>query len=214
MNAIAELGPPTITTESIEAHFETLKNDLRVCPDAADADVAGQHALCPKCQWRPGKRPPTEVLSRLKAAISQGLADRFQRFKDTAIAQILKKAAEENRKAGLRELLEIIQVADADRLAGALNENLVAFLRRLLYDEDLVDEQIPLRPILQQVGAIDATRVDESIATLGKLLKQAIDEAKAKHGSSKRVRIFLTLDTPGGESGGSSGAAGESGGAR
>jgi len=214
MNAITELGPPTISTESIEAHLEGLKSEIRACPDAAEADVAGNHALCPRCPWRPGKKPPADALSRLEAAISLGLADRFQRFKDTAIAQILKKAADEQRKPGLRELLDVIQIADADRLSGVLNDDLVAFLRRLLYDENLVDEQIPLRPILQQVGAIDAGRVEESISTLGKLLKQAIDDAKAKHGPSKRVRVFLTLDTPGGESGGPSGTTGQPGGAR
>jgi hypothetical protein len=77
-----------------------------------------------------------------------------------------------------------------------LNDDLVAFLRQVLYDENLVDEQLPLAPILQQIGAIDETRVEEAVATLGRLLTKAIKDAKAKHGPSKRVRVFLTLDTP------------------
>jgi len=85
----------------------------------------------------------------LTALVSQGFADRFQRFKDAAIAAILAKAAAEKKKPGLAELLEIIQVADADRLAGVLNDDLVAFLRQVLYDENLVDEQLSLAPILQ-----------------------------------------------------------------
>jgi hypothetical protein len=76
-----------------------------------------------------------------------------------------------------------------------LNDDLVAFLRQILYDENLVDEQLPLAPILQQIGAIDETRVEEAISTLGRLLTKAIRDAKAKHGPSKRVRVFLTLDT-------------------
>ena len=87
-------------------------------------------------------------------------------------------------------------MADADRLVGVLNDDLVAFLRQVLYDENLVDEQLPLAPILQHIGAIDETRVEKAVATLARLLTRAIKDAKAKHGPSKRVRVFLTLDTP------------------
>jgi hypothetical protein len=126
----------------------------------------------------------------------QGLADRFQRFKDAAIAAILKKVAAEKKKPGLDELLDVIQVADADRLAEVLNDDLVAFLRQILYDENLVDEQLPLAPILQHIGAIDETRVEEAVSMLAQLLTTAIKDAKARHGPSKRVRVFLALDTP------------------
>ena len=77
-----------------------------------------------------------------------------------------------------------------------LNDDLVAFLRQTLYDENLVDEQLSLAPILQHIGAIDETRVEEAVSTLVQLLTKAIKDAKAKHGPSKRVRVFLTLDTP------------------
>ena len=196
MNGILELGPPLAATIAIANDLKVLEDALWVCPDAADAAVAGRDALCPRCQWHPGTKLPAEALSRLTALVSQGLTDRFQRFKDAAIAAILTKAAAEKKKPGLDDLLDIIQLADADRLAGVLNDDLVAFLRQVLYDENLVDEQLPLAPILQQVGAIDETRVDEAVSTLVRLLTKAIKDAKAKHGPSKRVRVFLTLDTP------------------
>ena len=147
MNGILELGPPLAATAAVAADLAALDKDLWVCPDAAEAAVAGKDALCPKCQWHPGTKLPAEPLSRLTALVLQGLADRFQRFKDAAIAAILKKAAAEKKKPGLDDLLDIIQLADADRLAGVLNDDLVAFLRQILYDENLVDEQIPLAPI-------------------------------------------------------------------
>jgi hypothetical protein len=196
MNGILELGPPLAATTAVADDLKALDATLWLCPDAAEAAVAGKDVLCPKCQWHPGTKLPVEPLSRLTALVSQGLADRFQRFKDAAIAAILMKAAAEKNKPGLDELLDIIQLADADRLAGVLNDDLVAFLRQVLYDENLVDEQLPLAPILQQIGAIDETRVEEAVATLGRLLTKAIKDAKAKHGPSKRVRVFLTLDTP------------------
>jgi hypothetical protein len=196
MNGILELGPPLAATTAVANDLKVLEDALWVCPDAADAAVAGKDALCPRCQWHPGTKLPAEALSRLTALVSQGLTDRFQRFKDAAIAAILTKAAAEKQKPGLDDLLDIIQLADADRLAGVLNDDLVAFLRQVLYDENLVDEQLSLAPILQQIGAIDETRVDEAVSTLARLLTKAIKDAKAKPGPGKRVRVFLTLDTP------------------
>jgi hypothetical protein len=196
MNDILELGPPLAATATAAADLKVLETALWVCPDAAEAAVTGKDALCPKCQWHPDTKLPAEALLRLTAPVSQGLADRFQRFKDAAIAAILKKAAAEKEKPGLDELLDVIQVADADQVAAVLNDDLVAFLRQILYDENLVDEQLPLAPILQHIGAIDETRVEEAVSTLARLLKKAIKDAKARHGPSKRVRVFLTVDTP------------------
>jgi hypothetical protein len=61
-----------------------------------------------------------------------------------------------------------------------LNDDLVAFLHQVLYDGNLVDEQLSLAPILQQIGAIDGTRVEEAVSTLGRLLTKAIKDAKAQ----------------------------------
>ncbi len=195
MNSIVELGPPLAVTRGVEAELKALSNALWVCPDSTAADVAGKDPLCPKCQWRPNQKPSAEdALSRLTTVVSQGLADRFQRFKDASIAAILKKATTEGKGSGLQELLDIIQLADADRLAGVLNDDLIAFLRKVLYDENLVDEQVFLGPILQQIGPIEETRVEDAIATFTKLLTKAIKDAKAKHGPGKRVRVFLRSD--------------------
>jgi hypothetical protein len=196
MNGILELSPLLAATTTTAADLMALDTALWVCPDGAEAAVTGRDALCLKCQWHPDTPLPAEALSRLTALVSQGLADRFQRFKDAAIAAILKKAAAEKKQPGLDELLDVIQVADADRLAGVLNDDLVAFLRQILYDENLADEQLSLAPILQHIGAIDETRAQEAVSTLAQLLTRAIKDAKARHGPSKRVRVFLTLDTP------------------
>jgi hypothetical protein len=106
---------------------------------------------------------------------------------------------------GLKELLDIIQLANSDKLANLLNDELVAFLRKTLDDENLVSEQVPLAPIIQQVGAIEEGRVEEAVSTIARLLTNAIKDAKAIHGPGKRVRVFLTLNVSGGEPGGPGG---------
>ena len=84
--------------------------------------------------------------------VASGLADRFQRFKDAAISSILKKAAEQGDRPDLTKLLEIVQLTNADALAGVLTDDLVDFLRKLLYDENLVQEEIHAWPNRQRCG--------------------------------------------------------------
>ena len=194
LNTVTELGPPHPGTANVTADFEKLQDALWLCPDAAEADVAGANAICPKCQWTPDKALPQQEHVRLAHAVTQGLADRFQRLKDASISAILKKAEGEKNRPDLTALLKIIQLANADKLADVMTDDLAAFLRQLLQEANIVQESVALAPILQQIGAIEEDRVDEAISKLTGLLRNAIKDAKAKHGTGKRVRIFFRMD--------------------
>ena len=194
MNSIVELGPPLSSTTSVAADLAAVEKLLYVCPDAEEAAVDASDSTCPKCNWSPTVQPPDGAVQKLSVLVTAGLADRFQRFKDAAIAAILKQAAEQGDRADLQQLLDIVQLANADALAGVLTDDLVEFLRKLLYDENLVQEEIPLAPIVQMVGAIEEDRIDEAVDRFAKLLSKAVKDVKAKHGKAKRVRIFLRLE--------------------
>jgi hypothetical protein len=109
----------------------------------------------------------------------------------------LKKAVEESDRPDLSKLLEIVQLAHSDALADVMTEDLVSFLRKLLYDENLVQEEIQLGPIVSAVGAIEEDHIDEAVDKFTTLLTNAVKDAKAKHGKSKRVRVFLRLGDSG-----------------
>ena len=198
MNTIVELGPPLPTMCALTSDLAAVEKRLYVCPDADEADIDGAGPTCPKCYWTPALQPPAAEVAKLTALVASGLTDRFQRFKDAAIGAILKKEAEKGDRPDLTKLLQIVQLANADALAGVLTDDLVDFLRKLLYDENLVQEEIPLGPIVSDVGAIEEDHIDEAVDKFAKLLTKAIKDAKAKHGKSKRVRIFLRLQAPGG----------------
>jgi hypothetical protein len=193
MNGIVELGPALSSTVNINSDLQQLDKILWVCPDAADADVSGSNAVCPKCQWTPDLVLPQKDYERLSQVLSQGLADRFQRFKDASIAAILKKADAEQKRGDLKALLQIIQLANADKLAEVMTEDLAAFLRKLLHDDNIVRESVSLKPIVQEIGAIEEDRIQEGVSKFSNLLTKAIKDAKAKHGTGKRVRVFLRL---------------------
>ncbi len=197
MNAIVELGPPLHSSQSVAADLTVIDKRLDVCADAAEASVNGTDPKCPKCGWTPTMLAPATEATKLKSVVTAGLADRLQRFKDATIGAILKQAAEKDGRADLAKLLEIIQVATADSLAGVMTEDLVEFLRKLLYDENLIQEEVPLGPIVLEVGAIEEDRIDDKVALFAKLLSKAVKEAKSKHGKAKRVRVFLRLGDAG-----------------
>jgi hypothetical protein len=198
MNTIVEIGPPLPTMHSVAADMAAIDKRLYVCPDAEHAAVEGAAPTCPKCSWTPLDQPAAAEVAKLAELVASGLADRFQRFKDAAISTILKKAAEQGDRPDLTKLLEIVQLANSDALAGVLTDELVDFLRKLLYDENLVQEEIQLGPIVSDVGAIEEDHIDEAVDKFAKLLTKAVKDAKAKHGKSKRVRVFLRLQSPNG----------------
>jgi hypothetical protein len=86
-------------------------------------------------------------------------------------------------------------VAAADKLVGAITDELLAFLRSHLQEADFVHEMVSLR-ILIQVGMIEEDRVEEFLSRPNSLLRAAIKDAKTKHRSSKRVRVVFNLDEP------------------
>jgi Family of unknown function (DUF6079) len=194
LNSVTELGPPSPGTANIVGEFEKLQDALWVCPDAAEADVTGANAVCPKCQWKPDKVPPEPEHERISQAVTKGLADRFQQLKDASVSTILKQSEDEQKRPDLTALLKVIQLASADKLADVMTDNLASFLRQLLQEANIVQESIALGPILRKIGAIEEDRVDEAISKITGLIRNAIKDAKAKHGTSKRVRIFLRGD--------------------
>ena len=199
LNAIIELGPPLAGTGNINGELDHLDSDAWVCPDAAEAEVSGTNAICPKCDWTPARTLPQKDCDRLSQLITQGLADRIQRLKDASIAAILKKEADDSQRADLKSLIEIIQIADADKLVDVITDDLVMFLRKLLQEANIVHETVTLKPILDQIGAVEEERIEEALSKFTSLLRTAIKNAKAKHGADKRVRVLFRLDEPGTE---------------
>ena len=192
MNSITELGPPLATTLTAAEDLAAIDKRLHACPDALEANVTAL-ARCAKCDWTPELRAPTAEVAKLKQLVGTGLSDRFQRFKDATIGAILQKAAESDGRADLKSLMEMIQLSKVDSLTTVLTDDLVTFLRKLLYDENLVQEEVPLGPIVQAVGAIEEDRIDEAVEQFARLLRKAVKDAKAHHRKAKRVRVFLRL---------------------
>ena len=79
-------------------------------------------------------------------------------------------------------------------MVDVITDDLVIFLRKLLQEANIVHETVALFPILNQIGAVEEERIEESLSKLTSLLRTAIKDAKAKHGAGKRVRVLFRMD--------------------
>jgi hypothetical protein len=190
LNSLAELGPPLPATATVAADLLALEKAVWICPDAAEANVEGGNAVCPKCGWTPEVALPDA--STLQTRVTNGIADRIQRFKDAAITAILQKAADG--KPEIKTLLEVIAAADAGKLVELLTDELVEFIRKLLQEQNLAQVEVGLSDILDEIGAIDGERIDEAVDTFANRLRKKLKDAKANQAAGKRVRLFLRGD--------------------
>jgi len=191
LNTITELGPVHPGTGNMAVRFESIQKSLDVCSAAAEADVQGNNAICPRCRWTPQTSVPTKEIADIKALVGAGLTDRMQRLRDGVVAAAIAAANKSPTSPELRALVEIVESASPEKLADAASDDLISALRQILREANIVQESISLGPILKQVGAIEAERVDEAMSLFARLVKEAIGRARAKHGAEKRVRVFL-----------------------
>ena len=194
LNTLTDIGPPLATSLTAAAVLAEIEKQTTPCPDATDAAIQGEEALCPKCGWTNERVLPTQLLSQVQATVLSGLADRIQRFKDAAIHGILQQAAEEGHRADLSTLLKVIQAADADKLIGVVTDDLINFIRQLLRSQNFVQVEVSASDILAEIGGIEGERIDEAVDKLSKALRDKLKEAKSKQPTDKRVRLFVKFD--------------------
>jgi hypothetical protein len=189
LNTLAELGPPTTGSTGIETALADLQKAVWICPDAAEAAVDADKAVCQKCAWTPESALPDKQLDSLQRRVAEGIADRMRRFKDAAITTILQQAA--HGKPEIKHLLDVITAANADKLVDVLTEELVDFIRKLLQEQNLAQVEVSITDILNEVGAIEGERIDEAVDAFTTRLRKKLKDAKANQAAGKRVRLFL-----------------------
>jgi len=185
LNSITELGPILPSTATVAADLSVLEKAVWVCPDAAEAAVEAGNAICQKCDWTPETALPDAA--PLANRVQAGIADRMQRFKDAAITSILQKSD----KPEIKTLLDVIAVANSDKLLDLLTDELIAFIRKLLQEQNLAQVEVTLDDILDELGAIEGERIDEAVDQFAVRLRKKLKDAKANQEAGKRVRLFI-----------------------
>jgi DNA repair protein RadC len=155
---------------------------IQVMGDADHGQSGHRERLCER--FAHGDASSRTDAARLELLLTFGIPRRdVQPLADALLARF----------GGLNQVL----AADAGKLAGVITDDLVAFLRKLLQEANIVHKTVSLQPILSQIGAAEEEPVEESLSKLTSLLRTAIKNAKARHGAGKRVHVLFPQDEPG-----------------
>ncbi|HEY2106814.1 MAG TPA: hypothetical protein VGH29_13550, partial [Candidatus Binataceae bacterium] len=92
---------------------------------------ASTAAICPQCGYVLGTTAPGEGLADLLERLRRGLREKLTALSRGAIARLIKKYDHAHRLDGF---LKITQAAQTDALAAVLDDQLTAYLARLLHE--------------------------------------------------------------------------------
>lgn len=124
LNSIASLGPPD--GANLTAELASCARQIVVC-DQPSHSPPEQGARCPRCGYVLGATPPP--LAHTLEAIQRAVQTKLARLSQSAIRRLIKAHDDRGRMEGF---LKIVQAAQTDALARVLDDELTAYLRRLL----------------------------------------------------------------------------------
>ncbi len=137
LSAIAALG--TLEVNGLEAALKELEG--RVVPCDFSGPLAPEVSpRCPGCAFVLGTPSPRAELTRLFERIKEALGRQLDALSQTVIARLIRANDRAGRTKGL---LEIIQAAQTDKLVRLLDDDLAAYVARLIEEQPAEAEQAP-----------------------------------------------------------------------
>ncbi|HKD65515.1 MAG TPA: DUF6079 family protein [Candidatus Binataceae bacterium] len=130
LDSIAALGPPLADQFSTQMH--EARDVVRICKLNGQFNAYAA-ALCPQCSYVMGTSSPGPRLAELLDKVRRGLRDKLAILSRGAIARLIKKYDHAHRLDGF---LKITQAAQTEALAAVLDDQLTAYLARLLQERE------------------------------------------------------------------------------
>ena len=129
LNAVPELGNPV--APELPGLCEELRNVVRTCGAALDADIIAGAPVCTSCALRLDAVPPTAEVEALAASVGEALGEQNARLARAVAHRLLKREANER----LDRFIQVVEVSDLSGLANIFDDELAAFLGELLREE-------------------------------------------------------------------------------
>lgn len=179
LNTIAELGPPVGVGLGVE--YQEALAALLPC---SREGLSPEAPLCPGCGLRPAARPPAvqveDLLRRLEGALGQQQA----RLSSQAVRHILHSGG-----SRLEQFLKVLRAGDPSPLVNVLDAEVVAFLRQLLAEGQMVTvKSSALSGLRRQFPRLEEAKIKEVLAWLEKELRQDFEAARQRH-PGKHTRL-------------------------
>ena len=185
LNTLRELGAP-LDKEALKAYAD-LRRQAQPCAHAEAGRDMNSGPVCPACGVTLSSEPPQAQVQAFLGQIEEGLAAQNRRLSSRAIRRILARGKGQR----LEQFLQVVQASDASALAEVLDDDLVAFLRRLLREAEVA---VPGRAVLdrlaQEFPTVDEAQLPDVLSAFADILWQALQDAQKQH-PGKKVRISL-----------------------
>ena len=129
LNSIPELGEPVGT--ELEQEYLIIEERMGRC-DINPQDIPlHSHPRCSRCHMALGETPPTQDLELFLAELDRALGEQNRRLSRVLVDRILHEGTDQR----LENFLNIVQASDLSVLSNTLNDELAAFIRRLLRNQ-------------------------------------------------------------------------------
>ncbi len=126
LNSLAALGEPL--GAGLESQARQACEAIKVCPLDGQFSASAA-ARCPECAYVLGTPAPAPALAELLDKTRRALREKFTALSRGAIARLIRKYDRSHRLDGF---LKITQAAQTEALAAVLDDQLTAYLARLL----------------------------------------------------------------------------------
>ena len=126
LDSIGALGGPQ--GDRFSEQVRQARDGLRVCAIEGGFNTVAA-PICPQCRFVLGSTPPGDAIARLLEPIKRALQEKFTALSRGTIARLIKKYDHAHRLDGF---LKITQAAQAQALAAVMDDQLTAYLARLL----------------------------------------------------------------------------------
>lgn len=180
LDSIPELGPAR--SLDLRGEERAILKELRLCSAASLAEASPR---CPRCRLSLADQPPRERVADFLERLQAALGEQQQRLSSEAIRQILASSGERR----IDRFIKIVQISDLAPLARILDDELVAFLRRLLADSASQPSPV-LEQLKRRFPVVAQGQVEPVVAELRALLEQALAQAQ-KRSPGKQVHLVL-----------------------
>jgi hypothetical protein len=186
LNGIERLMPRL--GEDLRGRHQTLSERLRVCDLTNVAEVmVDREPQCDKCHLRLTTTAPAAEVAAFNLDLEASLAGKQRQLASEAVTRVLKGGGPD-----LDTFLKAVHAADLAALVDIMSPELASFIEELLAREKVVtmDTNI-LAKLAQFHPSVEETEIDNVVATLRRLLKEAFSSAKEGKPNGGAIRLNL-----------------------
>jgi hypothetical protein len=186
LNAITELGQPL--GRDLPQRYTDLARRVQPCSVPFANLQLDAEPVCPQCKLTLSETPPQQDAEHFLRELEAALRDQQRRLASAAIRRVLAQSSNDN----VQTFVQAVQTANVTALVDVMNEEVAAYIRKLLADEDVAAVKADvMRRFAEAYPTLEESSLREAVTRFEALLKEAFAAAHKEHPDKKTVRLTL-----------------------